>query len=162
MPIVLLFEAKCDNILEMPTPERFSNEEAKELPCIFCSITRGESESSIVEKNDRLHVIISLEGTPLIIPNKHIISPTEDPELATEMFEKGIELIPAICRAYGTNDYNIVSNVGKSAGQEVSHFHTHILPRHAGDGLAKFAFTPSKPRKMLNELAQTLKIETRK
>lgn len=143
----------------MSSIERISGEEAGDETCIFCSITKGKAEASIVEKDDRIHVIISLEGTPLIIPNKHIVTPEEDPSLATAMFEKSIELAPAICRAYGTDSYNIVSNVGKAAGQEVNHFHTHIIPRKDQDRFVKFAYISPKPRGELNVIANRIIVE---
>ncbi len=45
-----------------------------------------------------------------------------------------MELIPVIQQVSGTRDMNIVVNSGASAGQDVFHFHVHLIPRAPGDG----------------------------
>ena len=44
------------------------------------------------------------------------------------------QLIPVIQQVAGTRDMNVVVNSGASAGQDVFHFHVHLIPRAAGDG----------------------------
>lgn len=133
-----------------------SASERNENFCIFCSIIGGHSEASVVEKDEQLHVIISLEGTPLIIPNKHIESPDEDPELSQKVFSKAIELIPAVKSVFKTQDFNILSNTGKFAGQEIQHFHTHILPRYESDKALRFSVANPMPRSKLDNIAESL------
>ena len=47
----------------------------------------------------------------------------EDEKLMSEIF-KGIK---AVCKKMNIAEYKTVINTGKSAGQEVFHFHAHIL-----------------------------------
>lgn len=141
----------------MASPEIGRSQESKENPCVFCSIVHGDTEASVVEKNDKLHVIISLEGTPLVIPNKHIQAPDEDPDLASELFKKSVDLIPFVRKAYSTTDFNIISNTGKFAGQAVNHFHVHIIPRFEGDRIVRFAPVQAKQRNELDAFADLLK-----
>jgi histidine triad (HIT) family protein len=43
-------------------------------------------------------------------------------------------LIPIIQQVSGAADMNIVVNSGPAAGQDVFHYHVHLIPRRAGDG----------------------------
>lgn len=129
----------------------------REHSCIFCQIIRGDSESSLVERNKDLHVLMSLEGNPIVIPNKHIEKPNDDPALVTKVFEKAVELIPFVEQVFDTNNYNIISNTGRFAGQEVSHFHVHIIPRHEGDRLIKIITSEPKPRAELDFYAERMR-----
>ena len=44
------------------------------------------------------------------------------------------KLIPVVQEASGASDMNIVVNSGAAAGQNVMHYHIHLLPRKNGDG----------------------------
>jgi hypothetical protein len=39
-----------------------------------------------------------------------------------------------VCRIAGTDGLNIVVNSGSAAGQDVFHYHIHLIPRFKGDG----------------------------
>jgi len=51
---------------------------------------------------------------------------------------------------------NILQNNGKAAGQEIEHFHLHLLPRYNGDGLKLNNTKPTDPP--LDELAKYAEI----
>jgi histidine triad (HIT) family protein len=85
------------------------------------------------------------KGHVLILPKRH----------ATDMFElnedeaSGIiplakKLAEKIKIALNCAGINIVQNNGKAAGQEVFHYHTHIVPRYENDGL-KIGAKPTEP-----------------
>lgn len=137
----------------MSSPEYSEKGNAPDHKCIFCSVVSGESQASIIERSARLHVIMSLEGTPLIFPNEHIKSPDEDPDIAKEVFAKAVDLVPLIKNVYHTLEYNIISNTGKSAGQEIEHFHAHIIPRTPGDRQLRFLVPQHKTREELDAIA---------
>ena len=50
--------------------------------------------------------------------------------------------------------FNLVQNNGACAGQTVSHFHLHLIPRYESDG-QKIGWNPSEPSP--EELDETLK-----
>lgn len=106
--------------------------------CIFCKITRGELEDSIIIAQTNLAMcIMSLEGHPLVIPKAHVEKEDIDKgrhlEDAVAIYELAFELAPHIEQVYGASGYNLVSNLGSSAGQELPHLHTHIIPRKEKD-----------------------------
>jgi histidine triad (HIT) family protein len=55
-------------------------------------------------------------------------------ELAKHLFEVAMRLGPVIRRVGGADAMNLIVSSGEAAGQDVYHFHIHLIPRHAGDG----------------------------
>lgn len=97
--------------------------------CIFCKIANKEIPSEILYENDYLFVIRDINPKApihlLVITKKHVanLNEIEDEKLLGEIF-KGIK---AVCKKMNIKEYKTVINTGKSAGQEVFHFHAHIL-----------------------------------
>jgi histidine triad (HIT) family protein len=50
------------------------------------------------------------------------------------MYDVATRLIPVIQEVSGAEDMNIVVNSGAAAGQNVFHYHIHLIPRREGDG----------------------------
>jgi histidine triad (HIT) family protein len=50
------------------------------------------------------------------------------------LFQVALTLGPIVRRLTGSDDLNVVVNSGEAAGQNVFHYHVHLIPRHAGDG----------------------------
>jgi len=45
-----------------------------------------------------------------------------------------MQLAPVVKQVAGAEGLNIVVNSGVAAGQDVFHYHVHVIPRRAGDG----------------------------
>jgi histidine triad (HIT) family protein len=45
-----------------------------------------------------------------------------------------MELAPVMKQVSGADGLNLVVNSGVAAGQDVFHYHVHVIPRRAGDG----------------------------
>lgn len=97
--------------------------------CIFCKIANKEIPSEFLYENDYLFVIKDINPKApihlLVITKEHAANLNEinDERLLTEIL-KGIK---AVCEKLNIKEYKTVINTGKSAGQEVFHFHAHIL-----------------------------------
>ena len=50
------------------------------------------------------------------------------------LFEVAMELAPVVKQVAGADGLNIVVNSGAAAGQDVFHYHVHVIPRRADDG----------------------------
>ncbi|MBU8880006.1 HIT family protein [Bacillus sp. FJAT-29790] len=108
--------------------------------CIFCKIVNGEIPSAKVFENE--HVVAFLDisqvtkGHTLVIPKIHKENVFElDAETARHIFEAVPKIAGAIKAEYSPLGLNILNNNGKDAGQEVFHFHLHLIPRYgSGDG----------------------------
>jgi histidine triad (HIT) family protein len=74
-------------------------------------------------------------GHLLVVPREHFES-LEDipPALAMHLFEVAMQLAPVVKQVAHADGLNIVVNSGAAAGQDVFHYHVHVIPRTAGDG----------------------------
>ena len=50
------------------------------------------------------------------------------------LFEVAMEIAPVVRRVSGLEGTNLIISSGAEAGQDVYHFHIHLIPRRAGDG----------------------------
>lgn len=107
--------------------------------CIFCKIANGEIPSKTLYEDDSFRVILDLgpatKGHALILPKNHAANlfelPKEDAEQVLLVAQKlGILMREKL----GMDGLNLVQNNGEAAGQTVSHFHLHMIPRYEGDG----------------------------
>ena len=74
-------------------------------------------------------------GHTLVVPRQHFESFLDLPhDLGMHLFEVAMRLGPVIRRVSGQEGMNLVVSSGTSAGQDVYHFHIHLIPRQAGDG----------------------------
>lgn len=109
--------------------------------CIFCKISNGEIPSYTVYEDNDFRVILDIapagKGHCLIIPKRH---GADMFELSDEVLAKAYVLAKkigcAVKKAVNADGINIIQNNGAAAGQSVSHFHIHVVPRKNGDGVA--------------------------
>jgi histidine triad (HIT) family protein len=74
-------------------------------------------------------------GHVLVVPRKHHESLEDIPyPLSMHLFEVAMELAPVVKQVSGADGLNLVVNSGAAAGQDVFHYHVHVIPRRAGDG----------------------------
>lgn len=109
-----------------------------EKNCIFCQIVNKKIHGYIVAENE--YAIAFLDnscdayGHTLVVPKIHFdnIMNCED-----DYLDGMNKLVKIVARHYikncGFTGVNIYNNSGESAGQTVSHFHIHIVPRKEGD-----------------------------
>ncbi len=111
--------------------------------CIFCKIVRGEVPSNKVYENG--HVLAFLDINPvsrghtLVIPKKHCGDifdiGEEDAKSAIAAAKK---VASAAMKGLGAQGINLLNSNGKAAGQEVFHFHMHVIPRYQDDSIKMF------------------------
>jgi histidine triad (HIT) family protein len=107
--------------------------------CIFCEIVHGAGEASICFEDAQAIAFMDIQpvnaGHVLIVPRDHYESLNDVPEpVAMHLFQVALTLGPIVRRLTGSDDLNVVVNSGEAAGQNVFHYHVHLIPRHAGDG----------------------------
>ena len=101
--------------------------------CVFCKIARGEIPSAKVYEDE--HALAFLDIKPisehhaLVIPKRHCANILDIPagELAHVM--AAVKNIVDMYHDTGMTGVQIIHNAGAAAGQEVFHFHMHIIPR---------------------------------
>lgn len=106
------------------------------MSCIFCDIVKGCVPCKIVAQNE--HAIAFLDVNPMsdghtiVIPKKHYKAWSEVPQLelsfVTSLVKDVAEIITiSKLKPWG---FNYLSNEGNIAGQEVMHFHIHVIPKY--------------------------------
>jgi histidine triad (HIT) family protein len=107
--------------------------------CIFCDLIHGAAEVSVCHEDRDALAFMDIQpvgpGHVLVVPRVHYESLADIPrELAMHLFDVAMQLAPTVRRVSGADGMNVVVNSGAAAGQDVFHYHVHLIPRRAGDG----------------------------
>lgn len=109
--------------------------------CIFCKIVNKEIPCFKIHETPNTIAFLDIsqvtKGHTLVIPKQHyqdLLSLT--PEIMKEISEAVLEVTHLLKTKLHVNNFNLLNNSGALAGQEVPHFHMHILPRYPNDGLS--------------------------
>lgn len=121
----------------------------KDETCIFCKIAAGEIPSKTLYEDEKFRVILDLgpatKGHALILPKDHYANLFEIPEdLAADAMKLAKKETTLIKEKLHCDGYNLVQNNGAAAGQTVSHFHLHMIPRYEDDGQT-IGWNPGEP-----------------
>lgn len=101
--------------------------------CVFCRIIGGMETVSIVYEDDRVIAFMDIQpvtpGHTLIVSRDHYPTLFDLPEeLAAHCLNVARRLGPGIRKATGANALNVFSANGREGGQDVAHFHFHMIP----------------------------------
>jgi len=108
--------------------------------CIFCKIIKGELPSYKVYEDEDVLVILdrfpSNLGECLVITKKHYENIFDlDPDLCAKIFELSQRVAKKIKEVYNIGGLNLLQNNGEAAGQQINHFHLHVMPRYDLDSV---------------------------
>jgi histidine triad (HIT) family protein len=111
--------------------------------CIFCRIAQGKASASVVHEDREVIAFLDLNpvqrGHTLVIPKEHFVDIWDiEPEVlarVTEVTKAVAHRLQDVMHAEGVNTF---SASGKPAGQEIYHFHMHVIPLAKGER-TKFA-----------------------
>lgn len=96
--------------------------------CLFCDIVR---EGAYVAKTKGFVAINDInpkaETHILIIPERHIDTFRDVSGFHGGEAKRMLEFIAEVARDAGLTDYQVVANVGRSAGQTIFHLHWHVM-----------------------------------
>lgn len=111
----------------------------KKDDCIFCKIANGEIPSRTLYEDEKFRVILDLNpatrGHALIMPKDHASNLYELPEeSAGAVMVLAKKLAAVMNERLQCDGLNLIQNNGEAAGQTVSHFHLHMIPRYVNDG----------------------------
>lgn len=108
--------------------------------CIFCKIVNGEIQSYALYEDDLVKAFLDItpvnEGHSLVIPKKHR-------ENLFDVTDEELKRIVIVAKKVAIkckenlhfDNCNLIQSSGKHAGQDVMHFHMHVVPRRENDGL---------------------------
>jgi histidine triad (HIT) family protein len=108
--------------------------------CIFCKIVAGEAPSFKLCEDAETLALMDInpvhDGHALVISKGHYPTLFDiPPEALAAVARTTAKVAKAVNRAVQPDGLNLVQSNGRAAAQSVGHFHMHVLPRLAGDGL---------------------------
>ena len=106
--------------------------------CVFCRIIHGEETVSIVYEDGRTLAFMDIQpaspGHVLVVSREHYENLFDVPDdLAAHCLRVAKRLAPGIRQATGAGAVNLFAANGKAGGQDVMHFHFHLIPVGADD-----------------------------
>ena len=128
--------------------------------CIFCKIGNGEIPCKKIYEDEKFASFLDIkpvsDGHLLIIPKKHVVWMQEaDDETIGEIFKITKKLMLALKNGLPC-DYVQESVVGN----EVPHFHIHLIPRHNGDHFRNFPtqeyYSIEKESELIKKITEAL------
>jgi len=110
------------------------------MKCIFCDIVNKKSPSWTVYQDEHISAFFDYfpasKGHILIVPNKHYENIFDTPK---DILAKIIKLSKKIAVFYKEemwiSNINMVQSNWIFAGQEVMHYHMHLIPRGEDDNV---------------------------
>ena len=104
--------------------------------CIFCKIIKGDIPSKTVYENETIKVFMDVnpinDGHLLVVPKKHFTNLFDlDNDTIDEILTYVRSIYPELKERLGCDGLTLVQN--NEQGQEVKHFHLHLIPRYDGD-----------------------------
>ena len=116
-----------------------TNAGTEPVQCTFCDIVRGAAEVSMCYEDATAMAFMDIQpvntGHVLVVPKEHYALLSDVPrEVGRHIYEVAMQLVPVIQEVAGTDDINMVVSSGKAAGQDVFHYHMHLIPRRPDDG----------------------------
>lgn len=115
--------------------------------CPFCQIVAGEIPATKVDEDERTVTFMDINpgtrGHALVVPRNHARDLHDiDPEDLAAVGRAAQRLAARQRDVLGAEGINLLNSSGEAAWQTVLHFHLHVVPRYAGDGL-KLPWTPA-------------------
>ena len=127
--------------------------------CIFCKIIKKEIPCDKVYEGKNFMAFLTIgpvaDGHLLVVPKKHIVwMQNADDETISGIFKLSKKLMLAIKSSFKC-DYVLLS----VAGEEIPHFHIHLIPRYTNDGLSNFPtkkYKEGESNKVAKKITQEL------
>ena len=107
--------------------------------CTFCDIIAGAAEVSVCYEDATAIAFMDIQpvnpGHLLVVPRQHYET-IEDlpPDVGHHLHGVATTLARTVTSVFRAPGINIVVSSGAVAGQDVFHYHVHVIPRRAGDG----------------------------
>ena len=130
--------------------------------CVFCKIVAGQIPSAKVHEDELTLAFMDIgevsPGHVLVTVKPHVenIYGLND-ALAAAVFRAAARVARALRNAYSPEGVTLYQANGVAAGQTVFHFHLHLVPRYARDGMRLTWPAKNPPREQLEANAARLR-----
>jgi histidine triad (HIT) family protein len=96
--------------------------------CLFCKLVeegehvrRADGFVALEDINPKAEVHL------LVLPERHVGTFRDVGEFGADEAKRMLEFVAETAREAGLEDYRVIVNVGRGAGQTIFHLHWHIL-----------------------------------
>lgn len=132
--------------------------------CLFCKIIAGLIPSAKVFEDENVYAFLDLypieKGHTLVIPKLHYETFFDLPNaLIAPLFSAAKVIALAQQKTLGASGFNLLQNNGVDAGQEIHHFHLHIIPRFENKNQINWKSKGPADSKEIFNLAEKIKVE---
>lgn len=108
------------------------------MDCIFCKIIKGDIPSYTIYEDEIVKVILDIDpvnnGHMLIIPKTHYVNLMDiDTSVLNHIMNTSKELYKKYKDKLNMDGLSITQN--NDYGQEVKHYHLHLIPRYENDNI---------------------------
>ena len=126
------------------------------MDCIFCKIIAGEIPSYTLYEDDIVKVFLDItpntNGHCMIIPKKHYTNLVDiDLETLNHIYKVAKDMYNLLKEKLNCQGLTLIQN--NDYGQEVKHYHLHLMPRYENDLL-----NHNYNKDMLKDIEETYKI----
>jgi histidine triad (HIT) family protein len=130
--------------------------------CVFCKIVAGQIPSTKVYEDEHALAFMDIgqvnPGHVLVAARRHAANLYELDEGQAEAVARAcLRVSKAIQETFKPEGLSVYQANGKAAGQTVFHYHVHLLPRHAGDGMELTWPVKNPPRETLEGYAAKIR-----
>ena len=130
--------------------------------CVFCRIVAGQIPATKVYDDEHTLAFMDIgqvnPGHVLVAVKKHAANLYELEEAQAAAVGRASRAVArAIEAAFRPEGLSVYQANGKAAGQTVFHYHVHLLPRHAGDGMELTWPVKNPPRETLEGYAARIR-----
>ena len=124
--------------------------------CLFCKIIKGEIPSYTIHETEDVKIFMDIspmaKGHLLVIPKAHYTNILDiDNDTLRKIDDAIREIYPRLKERLGAEGVTRLQN--NELGQEVKHYHMHLIPRYSND---KFIETQNEDAK--NTLKETFEL----
>ena len=130
--------------------------------CIFCRIMAKQIPAAVVHEDEHTLAFMDIgqvnPGHVLVAAKVHAdnIYALDDVQAAA-LFRSAARVARAIRSAFSPEGLSLYQANGAAAGQTVFHFHMHLVPRYADDGMSLTWPVKNPPREKLEENAAKIR-----
>jgi histidine triad (HIT) family protein len=129
--------------------------------CIFCRLVNKEIPAAIVFEDDQTLAFMDLgqvnPGHVLVASKRHAATLLDlSADEAAAVMRTAHRVAQAISATFDPPGLTLLQANGKEGEQTVFHFHMHVVPRHAHDGIVLTWPRKEPPREVLQAHAQRL------
>lgn len=126
--------------------------------CIFCKIINNELPSKTIYEDELIKIIMNInpatDGHLLVIPKKHLVNlwDTDNDTITHSLDVVREKIYPLLKEKLNCEGLTLAQN--NELGQEIKHYHIHLIPRYQNDD-ADYKY--SKDVKDIEEIYSLLK-----